>query len=366
MKLLDFLASHRAQLHVSATGAGLEFLSNLWQQPGASQSFVGADLPYGRAQLQSTLGYAPQGSFVSPEVAIEMAMASYLRCYEDHLNNQATSLPVGLGITAAVASTRLPRGEQRAYLAVMTTTCFRLLALPFAKAVGQQERLAHDHLLAEAAQRLLQSTISQDNEVGENCDRQARDICLERPVFHMNGTRSQASTSGLYLPATLNPLHDGHRAMAAAAEQISHSGTGATYLVSASTVHKPAISVQEMLQRVALVRADKWTQQSRTIEFSSDDPLYVDKARQRPGSTFIIGADAMMRLLDAKWGFPVADVLAQLQASRAQFLVMGRQVDERFMTCHDIAVPREFASLFVPLDGRIDLSSTQIRQQARY
>ena len=116
--------------------------------------------------------------------------------------------------------------------------------------------------------------------------------------------------------------------------------------------------------RAGMVRAERWHQQSRAVEFSRNDPLFVDKASQRPGSTFVIGADTMQRMLDPKWGPAQLEVLRELRNHFATFLVMGREVDGKFLICRDIPVPFPYSLLFRPLEGRFDISSTELRAKA--
>jgi len=101
----------------------------------------------------------------------------------------------------------------------------------------------------------------------------------------------------------------------------------------------------------------------RAIEFSREDPLFVDKARQRPGATFIVGTDAVQNLLDPKWGVSLSLALRQLQTHQAKFLVLGRRTaDGRFTTCEDLEIPSTHADMFTSLDGRVDISSTELRE----
>lgn len=361
MNLHDILIDTGSLLHVSCTGAGARLLQRLWETPGASRYLVGSATPYGHTQLRSFLGFAPEGSSVSLEVAIEMAMASYVQAAELRSTQELTGSPVGLGLTAAVASDRLPRGEQRAHLAVVARSGVRAVPLPLRKDSGIEARRRHDEAIAEAALGLLRAAVEGAN-AGVDASADAVEALFARPVFELDGTRLESTSTGLYLPATLNPLHAGHRAMLCAAEREVGAGARGSYLVTTTSVHKPRLSVPEMLDRVGMARAERWHRQARAIEFSRNDPLFVDKARQRPGSTFVIGADTMARMLDPCWGPSRDQVLTDLRNHRATFLVMGRQVEGRWLTCRDIPVPFPFGLLFRPLEGRVDLSSRELRR----
>lgn len=156
--------------------------------------------------------------------------------------------------------------------------------------------------------------------------------------------------------------------MAEAAEgHLTPNGPGkikVRYLVSSSSPHKGKLTVQEMLLKAGMLRAERWLGQSRSVEFTHDEPLFIDKARKRPESVFIIGADTMGRMLDPQWGPEIESMLLELKNLGVKFLVMGRVIEGEWKTCRDFYVPWPHGNLFEPLEGRIDLSSTQLRQGA--
>lgn len=369
----DALTRTNSLLHVSTTGGGPTLQQAIWSAPGCSKYLVGFFTPYSRTQLHSFLGHPPEDSYVCEEVAFDLAMASYIRASEHKVEAGVEGEPVGMGITAAMASSRMPRGEQQAFLCIITKDVVSSTHIPFTKAVGEENRLTQDKTLSMHAQAQL--LLSLESKPDFNFGDVAREKALERfyryPVFHTNGTRHPRSPGGpgaVYLPATLNPIHDGHRAMAEAAEtQLSENLPGrikARYLVSSTSPHKGSLTVQEMLFKAGMLRAERWKNQSRMVEFTHDEPLFLDKARRRPGSIFLIGADTMERMLDPKWGTDIDEMLREMKNLEVKFLVMGRVVDGEFKTCRDIEVPWPHGNLFEPLEGRLDLSSSQIREAA--
>lgn len=97
--------------------------------------------------------------------------------------------------------------------------------------------------------------------------------------------------------------------------------------------------------------------------FTQDDPLYMDKARRFPGRSFLVGADALARLLDLRWGHEVEPMLEEFARLGTTFRVNGRLVDGEYLTPEALIarVPARFHALFVPVAGRWDLSSTDVR-----
>lgn len=363
--LKDKLLEHKALLHVSATGAGLAFQNNLWSVPGCSEYIIGFQTPYRRGQTIEAIGYDPEAPFVSKTVAIDLAMASYIQAAKHMILSGAEGNPVGVGITASVASNRIPRGDQRAYTCIITKDKVLTHYHLFEKGMGETLRKAHDYIIAAEAEDMLLAGVT-GNGCAQYYPEESMGAALERfyqfPVFLPNGTRTTGNLGkGLYLPASLNPIHDGHRAMASAAEAICTDR--ANYLISTSSPHKGDLTLQEMLLKAGMLRAEK---EQRSFEFTKNEPLFLDKARARPGSTFIIGTDTMERFLDPKWGPSIPEMLRELCKLDTKFFVMGRLMDGSdgrmyFRTANDIPVASEYRCMFQPLDGRVDISSTELR-----
>lgn len=366
--LHNLLLQSKSLLHVSSTGAGPRLQQALWDNPGASQYLVGFFTPYARTQLHSFLGHSPDESYVHEDVAYDMAMASYIRAAEHQVESGAEGNPVGLGITAAVASERMPRGPQKAHIVVITRDTIRNQTFYLDKAVGKEARLEHDRAIATVALGLLGDVL--EGTLGNHpvSATKAFERFYEYPIFHTNGTRRKPSEreSAIYLPATLNPIHDGHRAMCRAAEDYYSPGVPgrikAMYLVSSASPHKGTLSVQDMLFKAGMLRAERWRRESRAVEFTHAEPLFLDKARKRPGSVFIIGADTMARMLDPQWGPSIEPMLNEIKNLGVEFLVMGRVIDGKWTTCRDVKVPYLHQNLFTPIEGRVDISSTAIRE----
>jgi len=365
------LIESRSLLHVATTGAGPRLLQAIWDNTGISEYFVGAELPYKTTQTRAVLGHAPEQGYVAEDVAYDLAMASYLRAAETKVVEALAGDPIGLGISAAVASNRWPQGGHRAHMVLISKdrVVYRLVNL--VKGTGKEVRRYHDEAIADAALELVLGALKGDLPAEPACEEKALERFHLYPVFGTDGTRRKSGGGGccLYLPATLNPIHDGHRLMCRTAEDSQAEGgmgrVRAIYLVSSVSPHKGRLSVQQMLMTAGMLRAERWRDEyePRMVEFTRDEPLFIDKARKRSGSTFIIGADTMERMLDPQWGPAIEEMLTEMRNLDVKFLVMGRLVGEKWVTCRDIKVAWPHQLLFQPLEGRLDLSSTQIRSQ---
>ncbi len=115
-----------------------------------------------------------------------------------------------------------------------------------------------------------------------------------------------------------------------------------------------------MLQRSKLLKGHR-------VLFSRGDPLFIDKARLAPGTSFVLGSDSLLRMLDPKWGPEVKTMLYEFIALYTTFLVAPRIIDGHLLTMDnvldscgiDFQVRRDlFKELSVEAS---DISSSQIR-----
>ncbi len=101
---------------IVVTGSGIQAISDLFAEPGASRTILEAQVPYSRLALEEFVG-APTEQHVSAQEAQLMARAALRRA--QHLAEGADGdHPLfGVGCTAAVATDRVRRGEDRAHIA---------------------------------------------------------------------------------------------------------------------------------------------------------------------------------------------------------------------------------------------------------
>ena len=361
------------------SGGGLQrYLSSV---PGSGGFLVGCSFPYATSETDRFLGFKPPDGYVSRSTAIHLAMQSYIKAAE-HLISQKRSgketekSPVGIGVTAAVATSRPLRGGYRAHLSVVTKNNVQACEYVLEDGVGLAAREMHsatcdimalDSILATLGMQQFGTPLALANVPQQ----EQRDLLFSRPLFTSWGGREEFTAKGgeniVFLSGSFNPLHDGHRNMAAAVEKAT--GRKVIYNTTADSVHKNWLTVTEMLTRAAQVRVDHWNGHPYPILFTQNDPLFVDKIRLFPGANFAVGADTVARMLEPVW-YPdgelgVQRMLDELRDGGAHFFVFGRQIGDRFMTMMDIRMHHSLLSMFTPIDGRWDISSTEIRNGER-
>ena len=97
------------------TGAGTSAISALFSVAGASRTVVDAQVPYSRAALDKYVGFQAD-QHVSREEAAIMAKRAYESAVRLNDANEDGLPVVGVSCTAAIATDRLRRGENRAHV----------------------------------------------------------------------------------------------------------------------------------------------------------------------------------------------------------------------------------------------------------
>ena len=171
-----------------------------------------------------------------------------------------------------------------------------------------------------------------------------------------------AGAAKLIFPGAFNPLHAGHRRMAALAAELM-GGTPA-YEVSVFNVDKPPLDFVEIEHRLA--------------QFAETEPVwltraatFVAKAAVFPGATFVVGADTLARIAEPRYygGNPVEAERAvrAIANQNCRFLVFGRVCDGAFRTLEQLTLPGELRALCIAVPAekfRDDVSSTALRQRS--
>lgn len=171
-------------------------------------------------------------------------------------------------------------------------------------------------------------------------------------------TRADVAVGGTILSGAFNPLHQGHLALLAAASRLS--GLPPYFELSVVNADKGTMEQDEVLRRCRQFAGHYHLLLSR-------EPLFTAKAELYPGSAFVVGYDTAIRLVAPRYyqgeaGMEAA--FARVRAAGCRFIVAGRLHQGQFRTLADINIPDSLRDCFVELpDFRVDLSSTELRQQ---
>ena len=353
----------------SFTGGGSRAVSWLFNHPGASRSLVEAQIPYAEPAVEAYLGRP------GPHRAVEETarrMAATARCRA--LGFSGDEGAVGLGASAALATDRDRRGQDRAFIVSRNAMSYEFVSVQFDKTV---DRLAQEEVLSVTLLSTLARTCGcpvVDEELPSWARAERNSVIVDTGVEDLlDGTRSivEIADSGgaaamvqprprLLVPGSFNPFHAGHAGLAAAAERLS--GRVAGFELSVHNVDKPALPYREILRRAEPSRDGRALVLTR-------EPTFLGKAHLMPGCWFAIGYDTAVRLVAPGYydgtteGMQAA--LAGLRDLGCRFYVAGRQWQGGYRGLEQVRIPAGFADLFEGIpeaEFRMDVSSTTMRQ----
>ncbi len=368
--LITHIHASNHKLVLEFTGAGSLALYWLHSIPGSSRTVLEATDRYAAASLADLLGDTPEQS-VARATAIAMAQQAYHRAVR--LAEPGT-VCLGAGCTAAIATDRIRRGEDRCSIAICDREgvhTYDLVLIKGARDREGEERVVGQLLLhaigigcgisATAPLDLLNGEqVIETYTVGSDSVARLLDGEIDWAVIHTDGRiGAQEPFVGAILSGSFNPLHVGHERLADAARVVLDLPVA--FELPVVNADKPPLATGEIERRLAQFR---W----RYPVILSRSPLFVQKATQFPDCVFVLGHDTAARLVAPRYYGGEAGLYAALNEIRAhgcRFLVAGRVAGAAFHTLQDIAIPKGFEDLFIELPEsafRLDLSSTQIRR----
>jgi nicotinic acid mononucleotide adenylyltransferase len=362
-----------ARMVVAVTGGGSGAISALLSVGGASRSVLAAAVPYAEAALVEWLGAKPE-EFCSSRTARAMAMAAFGKAQAYDPGGRS----LGVACSASLASDRPKRGAHRAHLAYQTATTTATLSIELKK--GLRSRADEEAIVGGLLLNLIAgaSGVSDRLDVPLAASEAVTTASIAAPpeLQDLLAGRKQAVTlrggqvrseiqesPAAVFPGAFNPLHSGHERMAETASRLLHCGVD--YEISIANVDKPPLDFIEIHERLRQFRPDQSVWLTRA-------PLFMQKAELFPGATFVVGADTIARIGQARYYDDSPEraeaAISQIAAHGCRFLVFGRQDQKRFLTLQDLAIPRSLAEICqqVPeVTFREDISSTELRHRER-
>ena len=368
--LVHCIHASRTAAALVLTGGGTGAIPLLLRRPGGSRTVLDVAVPYGPAAVAAYLGEAPAQA-CSAATAEAMARRAFQRAVD--LRPDASIPVVGLGATAALATDRVRRGNDRLHVATFDSSRSIGLARTFQPPLSrrhEQEAGAERVVLAALADAVgaapWKALAGHDLAPVERRVRAAHDELAAltngaQPwlTAYPDGRRRPGGQIPTALvPGSFNPWHQAHQALWEAARR--RFGDPAAYELSITNVDKPPLPSGEVLRRAA-----QFSGRARLILTAA--PTFLEKARLLPGAAFVVGADTARRIVDpVYYGSAPAmrSALRELRSLGARFVVAGRLERGRFLQLRDLTLPPEAAGLFEAIPARelrVDVSSTELR-----
>jgi nicotinic acid mononucleotide adenylyltransferase len=375
---------------MAVTGGGTQAIPQLFARAGASRLMLEANVPYHAAALRSWVGGTVENA-CSETTALQMAVSAYERARRWLTSEEPTpgQLPLGLGATAALATTRQRRGADRAFVALHKPDA--TLSLSIDLGVSQfgedsdllrrrQEQLATNLILSALLQWNVEIGTPTDFVPSESIaglDVRRREQTAEPPVAALAQGALRAvfddgrevaegpvARNRIVFPGSFNPLHEGHRQMARiAAERFSDRFDGAVlFELSISNADKSPLDFLTIDDRISGLRGAE-------VDFVlTRAPRFDTKAELFPDSIFIVGADTAVRIGAPRFyeaGTSGRDAaIEKIAAAGCRFLVFGRARGETFLAADALDLPPALRDLCIAeTTFRNDVSSTAIRRE---
>jgi hypothetical protein len=379
-ELISRIHASPTHMVLAVTGGGSGLISSLRTVPGASNTVLECGVPYASAALRDWLGITPDQN-CSADTALQMAAQAHRRAVALHARMNAEVATdrehiCGVGLTAALATNRERKGEERAFFAMHSYDWTRLTEFQFTKGAltrTEEEACLSELCVIELAKGcgivvsqgfMLPECVSRKKQVSLPPADAVRDVIRGKSPWAMRTgdglwtTESKIRPVGL-LSGSFHPLHAAHLQLAAIATELL--GGPVAFELPLLNADKPPVDYCSLQKR-----SEAFADQMLIVTAA---PTFLEKSALFPGTTFVVGADTAKRICDLRFynhsQEAMLSALSEIAARGCSFLVAARRVDGIVTTVDDLMIPASHRSLFraIPTERFLwDLSSTEIRR----
>ena len=376
---IELLNRFNAQVVVVVSGGGTQVIPQLLAGGGASNVMLEALVPYAKSAVAEFLGGNPD-AYCSDRTTRQLAVAGWQRSVK--LSSQGRN-NVGIAATASLRSGKPKMGQHRVHVATHRVQETVTATLQLKK--NARSRLEEEHVAALLCLDVLVSTVTEttnhpwrkeleslllpEEEIVRNeYKAPARwqelwiseevEIPIKINIAGQTRQRLGQVNNRLIFSGSFSPLHEGHLAMARIAEEIAERPV--EWELSVTNVDKPMVDYIEVSQRVEQFEGETlWLSRAAT---------FIEKVHVFPQSTFVMGADTYVRLIDPKYYHGsqarLNDAMQTICRQSRGLIVFGRMQDQKFQnptTCDVPPALREITYFVSEREFRMDVSSSGIR-----
>ena len=376
---IELLNRFNAQVVVVVSGGGTQVIPQLLAEGGASNVMLEALVPYAKSAVAEFLGGNPD-AYCSDRTTRQLAVAGWQRSIK--LSSQGRN-NVGIAATASLRSGKPKMGQHRVHVAthrVQETVTATLQLKKNARSRLEEERVAAllclDVLVSTVTEttnhpwrKELESLLLPEEEIVRNeykAPVRWQELWISEEVevpIEINSAGQTRQRLGqvnnrLIFSGSFSPLHEGHLAMARIAEEIAERPV--EWELSVTNVDKPMLDYIEVSRRVEQFEGKTlWLSRAAT---------FIEKVHVFPQSTFVMGADTYVRLIDPKYYHGsqkrLNDAMRTICRQSRGLIVFGRMQDQEFQnptTCDVPPALREITYFVSEREFRMDVSSSGIR-----
>ena len=376
---IELLNRFNAQVVVVVSGGGTQVIPQLLAGGGASNVMLEALVPYAKSAVAEFLGGNPD-AYCSDRTTRQLAVAGWQRSVK--LSSQGRN-NVGIAATASLRSGKPKMGQHRVHIAthrVQETVTATLQLKKNARSRLEEERVAAllclDVLVSTVTEttnhpwrKELESLLLPEEEIVRNEYRApvrwqklwiSEEVEVPIEINSVGQTRQRLGqvNNRLIFSGSFSPLHEGHLAMARIAEEIAERPV--EWELSVTNVDKPMLDYIEVSRRAEQFEGKAlWLSRAAT---------FIEKVHVFPQSTFVMGADTYVRLIDPKYYHGsqkrLNDAMRTICRQSRGLIVFGRMQDQKFQnptTCDVPPALREITYFVSEREFRMDVSSSGIR-----
>ena len=376
---IELLNRFGAQVVVVVSGGGTQVIPQLLAEGGASNVMLEALVPYAKSAVAEFLGGNPD-AYCSDRTTRQLAVAGWQRSVK--LSSQGRN-NVGIAATASLRSGKPKMGQHRVHVATHRVQETVTATLQLTK--NARSRLEEEHVAALLCLDVLVSTVTEttnhpwrkeleslllpEEEIVRNEYKapvrwqelwisEEVEIPIEINIAGQTRQRLGQVNNRLIFSGSFSPLHEGHLAMARIAEEIAERPV--EWELSVTNVDKPMLDYIEVSRRVEQFEGKTlWLSRAAT---------FIEKVHVFPQSTFVMGADTYVRLIDPKYYHGsqkrLNDAMRTICRQSRGLIVFGRMQDQEFQnptTCDVPPALREITYFVSEREFRMDVSSSGIR-----